>query len=48
MIEGKHLRHSSKLNYMSDTKIMVILILFHYDSFRYFKHYYKEYVFRFL
>lgn len=29
---------------MSDTEIMVILILFHSRGFRCFKHYYKEYV----
>ena len=29
---------------MSDTEIMVILILFHSGGFRCFKHYYKEYV----
>lgn len=46
MIEGKHLRHCSKPNCMSDTEIMVTLILFHYGSFRCFKHYYKEYVCR--
>ena len=29
---------------MSDAEIMVIFILFHFGSFKYFKHYYKEYV----
>lgn len=29
---------------MSDTEIMVILILFHPSGFRCFKYYYKEYV----
>ena len=29
---------------MSDTEIMVILIMFHSRGFRCFKHYYKEYV----
>ncbi len=33
---------------MSDAKIMVILILFHSSDFRYFKHYYKEYVYKHL
>ena len=46
MIGGKHLRHRSKPNCMSDTEIMVTFILFHYGSSRCFKHYYKEYVCR--
>ena len=33
---------------MSDTEIMVILILFHSDGFRSFKHYYKKYVYKYL
>ena len=38
------IRDRNKLNRMSDTEIMVILILFHSRGFRCFKHYYKEYV----
>ena len=33
---------------MSDAEIIVILILFHSGGFRYFKHYYKEYVYKHL
>ena len=43
MVEKNH-KHRNKPNRMSDAKIMVILILFHSGGFRYFKHYYKEYV----
>ena len=43
MVE-KNDKHRNKPNRMSDAKIMVILILFHSGGFRYFKHYYKEYV----
>ena len=44
MVENKNCKHRNKLNRMSDTEIMVILILFHSRGFRCFKHYYKEYV----
>ena len=43
MVEKNH-KHRNKPNRMSDAEIMVILILFHSGGFRYFKHYYKEYV----
>ena len=33
---------------MSDAEIIVIFILFHSGGFRYFKHYYKEYVYKHL
>lgn len=36
--------HRNKPNRMSDSEIMVILILFHSGGFRCFKHYYLEYV----
>ena len=41
--DGNH-KHWNKPNRMSDVKIMVILILFHSEGFRCFKHYCKEYV----
>ena len=44
MIKDKKTRHRNNPNRMSDAEIMVILILFHSGGFRYFKHYYKEYV----
>ena len=44
MVENKNCKHRNKPNRMSDTEIMVILILFHSRGFRCFKHYYKEYV----
>ena len=48
MIEDKKIRHRKKPNHMSDAEIMVILILFHSGGFRCFKHYYKEYVCKYL
>ena len=48
MVENKNCKHRNKLNRMSDTEIMVILILFHSRGFRCFKHYYKEYVCKYL
>ena len=44
VVENKNCKHRNKPNRMSDTEIMVILILFHSRGFRCFKHYYKEYV----
>ena len=44
MIKDMKTMHRNKPNRMSDAEIMVILILFHSDGFRCFKHYYKEYV----
>ena len=44
MIKDMKTMHRNKPNRMSDTEIMVILILFHSGGFRCFKHYYKEYV----
>lgn len=44
MVDNKEHKHRNKPNRMSDTEIMVILILFHSGSFRCFKHYYKKYV----
>lgn len=43
MTEDKKTKHH-KNNRMSDGEILVILILFHSNAFRCFKHYYKEYV----
>jgi len=44
MVEDQSHKHRNKPNRMSDSEIMVILILFHSGGFRCFKHYYKEYV----
>lgn len=44
MVEDKTYKHRNKPKRMNDTKIMVILILFHSGGFRCFKHYYQEYV----
>ena len=44
MIKDRNHKYRNKPNRMSDTEIMVILILFHSGGFRCFKHYYKEYV----
>ena len=44
MIKDKKTNHRNNPNRISDAEIMVILILFHSDGFRSFKHYYKEYV----
>lgn len=41
-VEGH--KHRNKPNRMSDSELMVILILFHSGGFRCFKHYYLEYV----
>ena len=41
MIEDKKHKHRNKPNHMSNSEIMVILILFHSGGFRYFKHYYQ-------
>lgn len=48
MVEDKNYKHQNKPNRMSDAEIMVILILFHSGGFRCFKHYYKEYVCKYL
>lgn len=48
MIEDKETKYRNKPNRMSDAEIMVILILFHSGGFRCFKHYYKEYVCKYL
>ena len=48
MIEDNYRPHRNNPNRMSDVEIMVILILFHSDCFRCFKHYYQEYVCRHL
>ena len=48
MVEDKVHKHRHKPNQMSDAEIMVILILFHSGGFRCFKHYYKEYVCKYL
>ncbi len=48
MVEDKNLQHRNKPNRMSDTGIMVTLILCHSGGFRCFKHFYKEYVCRHL
>ena len=48
MLEDKNRKHRNKPNRMSDAEIMVILILFHSGGFRCFKHYYKEYVCKYL
>ncbi len=42
MLEDKKTRHRNKPNRMNDAEIIVILILFHSDGFRCFKHHYKE------
>lgn len=44
MIEDTSHKHRNKPNRMSDAEVMVILILFHSDGFRCFKHYCQEYV----
>jgi hypothetical protein len=44
MIEDKKHKHRNKPNHMSNSEIMVILILFHSGGFRCFKHYYQEYI----
>lgn len=48
MIEDKKSKHRNKPNRMSDAEIMVVLILFRSGDFRCFKHYYKEYVCKYL
>lgn len=40
MLENNKYKYCKKPNSMSDAEIMVILVLFHSDGFRYFKHYY--------
>lgn len=44
MVEATSRSHRNKLNCMSDSETMVILILFHSGVFRCFKYYYLEYV----
>ena len=44
MVEDKKQKHRNKPDRMSNAEIMVTLILFHSGGFRYFKHYYREYV----
>ncbi len=44
LIEDKKNSHRNKPNRINDAEIMAMLILFHSSGFRYFKHYYKEYV----
>lgn len=41
MIEASKQNHRNNPNRMSDTEIMVLLILFHSDGFCCFRHYYK-------
>ena len=41
MIEDSKKKHRNNSNRMSDAEILVILILFHSDDFRCFKHDYK-------
>ena len=48
MIEDKNHKHRNKPDWMSDSEIMVILILFYSGGFRCSKHYYKEYVCKYL
>ena len=48
MVEDRKHKHCNKPNRMNDGEIMVILILFHSGGFRYFKHYYEEYVCKYL
>ena len=48
MVEDRKHKHRNKPNRMSDAEIMVILILFHSGGFRCFKHYYQEYVCKYL
>lgn len=40
MFENNKHKYCKKPNSMSDAEIMVILVLFHSDGFRYYKHYY--------
>lgn len=42
MIKDTSHKHRNKPNHMSDTEIIVLLILFHSGGFRCFKHYYQE------
>ncbi len=42
MVEDKKKRHRNKPNRRDDAEIMAILILFHSDGFRCFKHYYNK------
>ena len=44
MVKESNHNHRSKPNRMNEAEIMVILILFHSGGFRWFKHYYNEYV----
>lgn len=44
MVDSKNTCYRNKPNCMSDAEVMVIIILFHFGSFRCFKHYYKKYV----
>ena len=44
MVEDKEGKHRKKPNRMSAAEIMLILVLFHSEGFRYFKHYYLQYV----
>ena len=48
MIDDNKTRLRSTPNRMSDVEIVVILILFYFDIFCCFMHYYKEYVYRYL
>lgn len=48
MVEDKKQKHHNKPNRISDAEIIVILILVHSSGFHYFKHYYKEYVYKHL
>lgn len=48
MIGDKKTRHLNRTNCMSDAESMVVLIVFHFGCFCCFKHYYKEYVCRYL
>lgn len=48
MVEDNSRPRRNKPNRMSDAEIMVILILFHSGGFRCFKHYYQEYVCKYL
>ena len=44
----KNAKHRNKPNRMSNAKIMLIMILFHSGGYRYFKHFYQEYVCKYL
>ena len=40
----KNVKHHNKPNRMSDAEIILIIILFHSEGYRCFKHFYQEYI----